>query len=47
MSLDFVIPDPGIDQPRSQSEGEEEGEHAERQDMQDALREGGGIGPAE
>ncbi|EME43611.1 hypothetical protein DOTSEDRAFT_72846 [Dothistroma septosporum NZE10] len=46
MSMDFVIPDPGIDQPRSQSGEEEEEEH--EQNAQDVLREeGGGIGPAE
>ncbi|KAK4621929.1 hypothetical protein CLAFUW4_07073 [Fulvia fulva] len=50
MSLDFVIPDPGIDQPNDQSGGEEEEEdvQGDGQDMGDALRDGGGgIGPAE
>ena len=36
MSLDFVVPDPGIDVAR---------ESEDEQDMRDAL--GGGIGPAE
>ncbi|KAF2159884.1 hypothetical protein M409DRAFT_70769 [Zasmidium cellare ATCC 36951] len=40
MSLDFVVPDPGIDVPRDEND-----ESEDEQDLAEAL--GGGIGPAE